>query len=174
MANEDGTLQIVFNGEIYNHARDPAELERHRRTPLADRPLRHRGDPARLRGMGHRLPATASAACSRSRSGTRAARDLWLVRDRIGDQAALLRRPPRPAGLRLRDQGAARRTREQPRAVDEEALYHYLSFLTTPAPQTLFDGIRKLAGGHAGCVSTRDGAVRERALLGRLGPRRRR
>ena len=27
------------------------------------------------------------------------------------------------------------------------ALFHYLSFLTTPAPQTLFDGIRKLAPG---------------------------
>ena len=29
----------------------------------------------------------------------------------------------------------------------EEAFFHYLSFLTTPAPQTLFDGIRKLPGG---------------------------
>jgi asparagine synthase (glutamine-hydrolysing) len=34
-----------------------------------------------------------------------------------------------------------------PRAVDEEAFYHYLSFLTSPAPQTMFDGIRKLPGG---------------------------
>ena len=29
-------------------------------------------------------------------------RELWLVRDRIGDQAALLQRPPRPARLRAR------------------------------------------------------------------------
>jgi asparagine synthase (glutamine-hydrolysing) len=28
--------------------------------------------------------------------------------------------------------------------VDEEALYHYLTFVTTPAPQTLFRGIQKL------------------------------
>src|SRR5215813_4104895 len=28
MSNEDGTLQIVFNGEIYNHAEIRAELER--------------------------------------------------------------------------------------------------------------------------------------------------
>ena len=36
---------------------------------------------------------------------------------------------------------------EQPRAIHEEALYHYLSFLTTPAPQTLLDGVKKLPGG---------------------------
>jgi asparagine synthase (glutamine-hydrolysing) len=32
--------------------------------------------------------------------------------------------------------------------VNEEALYHYLTFLTTPAPQTLFRGIQKLSAGH--------------------------
>jgi asparagine synthase (glutamine-hydrolysing) len=32
--------------------------------------------------------------------------------------------------------------------VDEEALYHYLTFLTTPAPQTLFKGIQKIPAGH--------------------------
>jgi asparagine synthase (glutamine-hydrolysing) len=36
---------------------------------------------------------------------------------------------------------------DQARAVNEDAFFHYLSFLTTPAPQTLFDGIHKLAGG---------------------------
>src|SRR3977135_3600024 len=28
MSNEDGTLQVVFNGEIYNHAEIRADLER--------------------------------------------------------------------------------------------------------------------------------------------------
>jgi asparagine synthase (glutamine-hydrolysing) len=32
--------------------------------------------------------------------------------------------------------------------VNEEALYHYLTFVTTPAPQTLFQGIKKLPAGH--------------------------
>ncbi len=36
---------------------------------------------------------------------------------------------------------------DQKRAVHEEAFYHFLSFLTTPAPQTLFDGVKKLFGG---------------------------
>ncbi|MDC0990037.1 asparagine synthase-related protein, partial [Rhodospirillales bacterium] len=34
-----------------------------------------------------------------------------------------------------------------PRKVNEEAFFHYLSFLTTPAPLTLFEGINKLAAG---------------------------
>src|SRR5204862_5462224 len=34
------------------------------------------------------------------------------------------------------------------RDVDENALYDYLTFLTTPAPQTLFKGIQKLPAGH--------------------------
>jgi asparagine synthase (glutamine-hydrolysing) len=32
--------------------------------------------------------------------------------------------------------------------VNEEALYHYLTFLTTPAPQTLFKDIQKIPAGH--------------------------
>src|SRR5258708_33253131 len=32
--------------------------------------------------------------------------------------------------------------------VNEEALYHYLTFVTTPAPQTLFRGVQKLPAGH--------------------------
>ena len=32
--------------------------------------------------------------------------------------------------------------------VNEEALYHYLTFVTTPAPQTLFREIQKLPAGH--------------------------
>ena len=34
------------------------------------------------------------------------------------------------------------------RDINEEALYHYLTFVTTPAPETLFRGIQKLPAGH--------------------------
>src|SRR5262249_41217346 len=37
--------------------------------------------------------------------------------------------------------------------VNNEAFYHYLSFLTTPAPHTLFEGILKLPAGHCMTVS---------------------
>ena len=42
--------------------------------------------------------------------------------------------------------------------IDEESLYHYLTFLTTPAPRTLFRNIQKLPAGHM-LVVKRDGAT---------------
>ena len=43
--------------------------------------------------------------------------------------------------------------------VNEEALYHYLTFVTTPAPQTLFRGVQKLPAGHL-LVVNRGGTAR--------------
>ena len=48
MTNEDGTLWVTFNGEIYNHAEIRAETRETRRAPVEDRPLRYRSHPARL------------------------------------------------------------------------------------------------------------------------------
>jgi asparagine synthase (glutamine-hydrolysing) len=53
--------------------------------------------------------------------------------------------------------------------VDEEALYHYLSFLTAPAPRTLFRGVQKLPAGHL-LVCTRDGGVEIRRYWDALPP----
>src|SRR6266480_4436169 len=43
--------------------------------------------------------------------------------------------------------------------VNEEALYHYLTFVTTPAPQTLFRNVQKLPAGHMLTIN-RHGEVR--------------
>src|SRR5882724_9071226 len=43
--------------------------------------------------------------------------------------------------------------------INEEALYHYLTFVTTPAPQTLFQDIHKMPAGHM-LVIDREGEVR--------------
>jgi len=53
--------------------------------------------------------------------------------------------------------------------VDEEALYHYLSFLTTPAPQTIFRGVRKLPAGHL-LVCDRAGRLEETRYWDALPP----
>src|SRR5919197_1904485 len=145
MSNEDGSLQLVYNGEIYNHAEIRQELERlgghawktdHSDTEVILHAFEHWGIEClhRFRGMFAFGLWDAKA------------RELWLARDRIGikplyysvhhgritfasEIKALLEDP------------------EQERSVDEEAFYHYLSFLTTPAPQTLFAGIKKLEPG---------------------------
>ena len=58
------------------------------------------------------------------------------------------------------------------REIDEESLYHYLTFLTTPAPRTLFRNIHKLPAGHT-LVVKRDGTVESKQYwdaLPRLAP----
>lgn len=158
MCNEDGSLWVVFNGEIYNHSEVRRELEQiggHRwRTDHSDTEvILHAFEQwgidclDKFRGMF-------AIALWDQRS-----RELWLVRDRIGikplyysvhnnritfasEIKALLKDP------------------KQKRSVHEEAFYHYLSFLTTPAPQTLFDGVKKLPGGT--WLSVReDGLIKE-------------
>src|SRR6185503_21320782 len=73
-------------------------------------------------------------------------RQLWLVRDRIGVKPLYYSVHDGQLAFASEIKALLRDPRQE-RAVDEESLYHYLSFLTTPAPRTLFRGIRKLAAG---------------------------
>jgi len=108
MGNEDGSLQVVFNGEIYNHAAIRAELEANRRTRLENRPFRHRSGPACVRRMGHRIAAAVPRHVCDCAVG-------WPAESALADprshrhQAAVLQRSPRPHDLRVRNQGPARR-----------------------------------------------------------------
>jgi asparagine synthase (glutamine-hydrolysing) len=87
-------------------------------------------------------------------------RVLWLVRDRIGIK---------PLYYSIHDGRltfaseikALLKDPQQQRAVDEEAFFDYLSFLTTPAPKTLFEGVRKLPAGTWLRVDA-DGSITER------------
>lgn len=145
MCNEDGTLWISFNGEIYNHASIRAELEQiggHRwKTSHSDTEvILHAFEQWGIKCL-EKFWGMFAISIWDSKS-----RELWLIRDRIGikplyysihngritfasEIKALLKDP------------------DQKRAVNEESFYHYLSFLTSPPPQTLFMGINKLAGG---------------------------
>lgn len=142
MCNEDGTLWISFNGEIYNHGEIRVELEKigghrwktdHSDTEVILHAFEEWGIDCleKFRGM--------FAIALWDAKG----RELWLIRDRIGIK------PLYYSILNGRINFASEikallQDPEQKRAVDEEAFYHYLSFLTTPVPQTLFAGINKL------------------------------
>jgi asparagine synthase (glutamine-hydrolysing) len=158
MCNEDASVWVVFNGEIYNHAdlrRELAAAGHRFRTDHSDTEVLLHGFEEWGIDLVHRLRGMFAFGLWDGR-----ARTLWLVRDRIGikpvyysvhhgrvtfasEIKALLQDP------------------DQKRAVDEEAFFHYLSFLTTPAPQTMFDGIRKLPAGTWLKVSS-DGVIEER------------
>ena len=82
IANEDGTVVAVCNGEIYNFraARAPAAARGHRLRTARATP---RCSCTSTRSWA-RASSTSWTACSRSRSGTSGARGSLLARDRLG------------------------------------------------------------------------------------------
>src|SRR4051812_24281104 len=141
MPNEDGSVWITFNGEIYNHAALRGELEakghvyRSRTDTETILHLYEEEGPACVERL-HGMFAIAIWAPRR--------RELFLARDRLGikplyyaqlgggllfgsEIKALLEHPALTADL------------------DVEAFHHYLTFVATPAPLTMFAGVRKLA-----------------------------
>jgi asparagine synthase (glutamine-hydrolysing) len=139
IANEDGTLHVVQNGEIYNYRELRGELERagHRfRTQGDTEVLLHlyeeRGDrfAERLRGMF-------AIAIWDARQ-----RRLVLARDRFGIKPLYYRAADNELAF-------ASELRALPRGeIDLDALEAFLAFNSIPAPLTIFRKISKLPPGH--------------------------
>lgn len=158
MPNEDGSLRLVYNGEIYNHAEIRRELEEvggHRwLTDHSDTEvILHAFEEWGIDCL-HRLRGMFAFALWDARS-----RELWLVRDRIGIKP-LYYSVHHGRLVFASEIKALLEDPQQRRDVDEKAFYHYLSFLTAPAPQTLFAGINKLEAGTWLRVAA-DGTVRK-------------
>lgn len=143
MSDNEGKIWIVYNGEVYNFSALRKELEK-------KYTFRSRTDTEVLiylykeygKDMVHKLRGMFAFAIWDDTT-----KELWLVRDRIGikplyytfvdgtfifasEIKAILKHP------------------SIKREVNEDGFYHYLSFLTTPPPQTLFEGIYKIPAGH--------------------------
>ena len=142
--NEDKTVWVVFNGEIYNYLELRRELESagHRFYTSSDtETIAHAYEEwgeesfSRLRGM------FALAAWDRT------ARTLLLARDRAGIKP--LHFAERDGRLYFGSEikcllAAGAVTRE----LDPLALDHYLALLYAPADRAMFKGVRKLPPGH--------------------------
>ena len=156
--NEDLTVWVVFNGEIYNYGELRAELEGrgHRFYTASDtETIVHayeewgEGAFARLRGMfGIAL-------------WDRRNRSLLLARDRVGIKPLhyALAGDRLYFGSEIKSILAAY---DAPPALDLEALDHYLSFLYTPRDASIFAGVRKLPPGHF--LRWQNGAVHVQAF----------
>jgi asparagine synthase (glutamine-hydrolysing) len=144
VANEDGRIRVVQNGEIYNHAELRAGLERkgHRFATRSDTEVlvhlyEERG-PAfveELRGM------FAIALWDRLEQR------LVLARDRFGIKPLYYG----VSGGRLSFGSELKALLAMPgfpREVDPDALEAYLAFNSIPAPLTIFAAARKLPPGH--------------------------
>jgi asparagine synthase (glutamine-hydrolysing) len=142
--NEDGTIWVVFNGEIYNYRELRAELAAHGHEFYTDtdtETIVHAYEQwgeeafARLRGMfGIAL-------------WNRRSRTLLLARDRVGIKP--LHYAERDGALSFGSEIKSLLVGSQAeRALNPAALGHYLSFLYTPGDTSIFTGIRKLPPGH--------------------------
>jgi asparagine synthase (glutamine-hydrolysing) len=153
LSNEDGTVTVVQNGEIYNHEALHAELEAagHRfRTRSDTEVLAHAYEQWGVRFV-ERLRGMFAIALWDARE-----RRLVLARDRFGikplfwaEAGGTLAFASELKGLRL-----APGFRED---VDPEALDAFLAFNSIPAPLTIYAGARKLPPGHV--------LVRERGAI---------
>jgi asparagine synthase (glutamine-hydrolysing) len=144
MTNETGDVWIVFNGEIYNHAKIRSWLVERGHT------YRSRTDTETLihlyEEVGDDLVDHLEGMFAFAIWDARRNR-LLLARDRLGVKPLYYAM----GGGRLLFGSEIKALLEHPevsRDIDEESLYHYLTFLTTPAPRTLFAGISKLQPGH--------------------------
>lgn len=144
MANEDGSIQVVFNGEIYNHADLRGELEasgHHFRTRSDTEVLAH-GYEAWGPEMLDRLNGMfALALWDRPRAR------LLLARDRLGIKPLYLAESAEGVvfGSELK---AVMASPDVALEWDLEALDDFLTYEYIPAPRTLVRGVEKLLPGH--------------------------
>ncbi len=156
MANEDGRVQVVFNGEIHNH-RELAERLRARghllRTHCDTEVIAHlyedfgEGFVEELNGM------FAIAVWDVAR------RRLVLARDRLGIKPLYWS----DDGLRVAfgsELKAVLAGLDEPLDPDPKAIQDYLAFGHVPAPGTIYRGIRKLEPGCIAVCTEQGSAVR--------------
>jgi asparagine synthase (glutamine-hydrolysing) len=141
IANETGEVWITYNGEVYNHAALRRELEAkgHRYRSATDTEtvlhLYEELGPSCV----ERLEGMFAFAIWDSRR-----RELFLARDRLGIKPLYYHRAP--GGFVFASE--VRALLEHPaveRELDEESLFHYLTYAFVPAPATMYAGIGKLA-----------------------------
>jgi len=155
MTNEDGSVYITYNGEIYNHAdfREELEAKGHRyRTHCDTETILHlyeeygAGAVKFLRGM------FSFAIWDKNR------RELFIARDRLGVKPLYYVHDADGSlyfASEIKALLAARAVRAE---LDFAALPDYLANHATSGAETLFKGVRRLLPGHT--LLWRDGALK--------------
>jgi asparagine synthase (glutamine-hydrolysing) len=144
LSNEDGSVWVVYNGEIYNHAKIRQTLEQkgHRFATRCDTEvIVHAWEEYGERLVDH-FQGMFGFAIWDSRTST-----IVLGRDRLGikpmyytwDGNRLL------FGSEIKAILAAGLV---PQEIDLHSLYYYVGYEFVPAPATMFRGIQKLPAGH--------------------------
>ena len=154
ISNEDGSVHVVFNGEIYNYRELRSELESrgHRFATGSDTEvIVHLYEELGPRCVERLNGMFAIALWDEQRA------ELVLARDRFGKKPLYYA----DLGGRLLFGSELKSLLEHPRCprdLDFDALSRYLALEYVPTPYSIFAGIRKLPGGHL--LRWRDGRIR--------------
>lgn len=150
MQSEDGSVTVVFNGEIYNHPQLREELRGlgHRfRTDSDTEVIVHA-----WQAWGHqcvvRFNGMFAIAVFDARRG-----ELLLARDRLGIKPLYFAEGPDGVvfGSELK---AVLASGQVPCTVDLEAVDDFLTYEYVPAPRTIVRGVQKMRPGHVRLYST--------------------
>jgi asparagine synthase (glutamine-hydrolysing) len=143
-ANEDGTMQVVANGEIYNFAAVKEDLigRGHRFRSRSDVEVLVHAYEEWGEAFLQRIRGMFALAIWDSRTRT-----LIAARDRAGEKPLYYAQTPN--GLRIASEIKALLSRpEVDRTVDLEAIDQFLTYEYVIAPRTIFQNIKKLLPGH--------------------------
>lgn len=150
MANDDGSVVLTFNGEIYNHAEIREVLEKtgkykwktdHSDTEVLLRAYEEWGLKCIERFYGMFAFSVYDA-----RNPDRPV--MHFARDRAGVKPLYFMRSPKGEWIFASEIRAMFPHPDVSREMDTTAFWHYLTFIVTPAPLTLFKDIFKLPAGY--------------------------
>lgn len=153
--NEDGTVTVVFNGEIYNYRRLHERLERagHRFTTVSDTEVLVHLYEDRGEAMVEDLDGMFGFAIWDSRR-----RRLFIARDRLGIKPLYYEESERGLAFASELRALVARPGWSPRLA-LASVARYLAFGYVPDPHCIFEGCHKLPPGHSLSWSPGDKAV---------------
>ena len=152
LSNEDGTIWVTFNGEIYNF------MELRRELASKEHVFRTRGDTEVLvhlyeeygQEMVHHLQGMFAFAIWNKQK-----KQLLLVRDRLGIKP-LYYCQKKGNFLFASEPKSILQHPDSQACPNPEAIWHYLTYRSVPAPGTLFKDIAKLKPGYMLVVTQKD------------------
>lgn len=150
MLSADGKVALIFNGEIYNHAEIRAKLEKLGKYQFK---TDHSDTEALLYAFMEwgpecvqRFYGMFAFAIYDSRTPGRPV--LHLARDRIGIKPLYFSKTDAGEWLFASEIKSLLAHPSVSANMNDTAFWHYLTFIVSPAPMTMFDGIFKLPAGH--------------------------
>ena len=152
LANEDGTVWVVFNGEIYNFAALRAELlaQGHRFATPSDTEVLVHGWEAWGEALLPRLRGMFAFALWDARAET-----LFLARDRLGKKPLYYTETTNGWLLVASELKALRVHPALDHRIDPAAIEDYLAFGYIPEPRSVYRAVRKLEAGHCARLDRR-------------------